>query len=380
MLTEEVINGSKAHDLPKEIVENEIATLLKGIEIKEEFNPHQPFDPEKHILYKENDFEKVRIHKLKELGIDKTHVPSISDVAVTDPFPLFTEDACNIMKWEAFQTKNVEKYGKIPIMSKGTTSTDFQVCGYTKNSPFTVAAWKHPKTQEIVNKFAGVRLKIMFDYEIAHINASLISLKYGSGHRETNENGANPEEDSKAVFDWHYDSNSFSAVLMLSTNDKMEGGKTGLKTGSEDVVYVDGPRIGYVTIIQGRVVKHIATKPKTNDERISSIVGYVPESLDVPDTTVLTTFRPSVSPRSLHNEYYPQWMEYRFKRIEDRLARKRKELIRNLEHGKIFEQLEVVEFCEDISNYLSKSWNEFESVVDNEIFPPKIFSTPYNEL
>lgn len=378
MLTQEVIDGSQANNIPTETIENEIATFVKNLERKKGFNPHQPFDPEKHIL-SSNVLDKVRVIKLKELGIDKTHVEPISDVAVTDPFPLFTEDACDIMKWEAFQTKNVEKYGKVPLMSKGITSTDFQICGYTKNSPFTLAAWKHPKTQERINRFAGVKLKIMFDYEIAHINASLISRKENSVPRSANENGSS-EEDTKAVFDWHYDSNSFSVVLMLSTNDQMEGGKTGLKTGSEEIVYVDGPKIGYATVLQGRVVKHIATKPKSNDERISSIVGYIPESLDLPDTTVLTTFRPSVSPRSLHNEYYPQWMEYRFKRIEERLAAKRKDLLIKLEHGETFEQLDVVKFCQDISDYLHKSWDEFESVVDNEVFPPKLFSIPYKDL
>lgn len=376
MLTDDIINGSRAYDIPTDIVDSEIAALLSKLECQDGFDPHQEFDPNKHLLYKDGDFEKVKKLTLKELGIEKTHVPPISDIAVTDPFPLFTKEACDIMKWEAFQKENVAKYGKLPIMSKGCSSTDVQVCGYTKNSPFTVAAWKHPKTQDIINKFAGVRLQIMFDYEIGHINASLIDSKKPVGAVLRKEEGKDP----KAVFNWHYDSNSFSVVLMLSTNDEMEGGKTGLKNGNEDIVYVNGPKVGYATILQGRVVKHIATKPITNDERISSIVGYIPESLDVPDTTVLTTFRPSVSPRSIYNEYYPQWMEYRFKRIENRLAAKRKQLIENLEQGKRFDQLEVVDFCKDVAEYLTKSWNEFESVVEGEIFPPKVFSTPYKDL
>ncbi|CUM66563.1 uncharacterized protein PRCAT00004232001 [Priceomyces carsonii] len=378
MLTEEVLNGNKLYDIPKDTIDNEIQTLMENLQAKKGFNPYQDFDPEKHLLYKDGDYEKVRTLTLNELGINKTHVPPISEVAVSDPFPLFTEEACEIMKWEAFQRKSVTKYGKLPIMSKGGTSTDVQVCGYTDYAPFTVAAWKHPKTQAIIDKFAGVELQIMFDYEIAHINASLIDQSKPRGKIAPSKSGK--DKDSKAVFDWHYDSNSFSVVLMLSTNDEMEGGKTGLRAGNEEVVFVDGPKVGYATILQGRVVKHIATKPVSNDERISSIVGYIPKSLHVPDTTVLTTFRPSVSPRSLHDEYYPQWMEYRFKRIEARLADKRQEIMRNLKDGKRFDQLEVVEFCKDISQYLFKSWNEFESVVENEIFPPKVFSTPYNEL
>lgn len=379
MLTEEILNGSPSYKIPQETVDNEITTLLKKLEIKEGFDPNKQFDPDVHLLYKDSDFEKTRRLTFDDLDIPKTHVPPISDIAISDPFPLFTEEACDMMKWEAFQRENVEKYGRLPKMSTGATSIDFQICGYTKNSPFTVAAWKHPRTQEIINKFAGVRLKIMFDYEIAHINASLIDSRKPVGY-EVEKPKADEKKEDKAVFNWHYDSNSFTVVLMLSTNDKMQGGKTGMKNGDDETVYVDGPKIGYANVLQGRVIKHIATKPTTNDERISSIVGYVPEDLDVPDTTVVTTFRPSVAPRSIHNEYYPQWMEYRFKRIEERLAKKRKELIEKLEKGERFEQIEVANFCKDISEYLTKSWNEFEAVVENEVFPPPLFSIPYKEL
>lgn len=380
MLTEEVLNGSPSYNIPQETINNEIASLLEKLESQPGFNPHQEFDPAVHILYQDSDFEKIRKLTFDDLDIPKTQVPPISDIAISDPFPLFTEEACDIMKWEAFQRKNVEKYGKLPKMSTGATSIDVQVCGYTNNSPFTVAAWKHPKTQEIIDKFAGIKLKIMFDYEIAHINASLIDSKKPIGYEveKPKSNGAKGED--KAVFNWHYDSNSFTVVLMLSTNENMQGGKTGLKNGNEETVYVDGPKIGYANVLQGRVIKHIATKPTTNDERISSIVGYVPKDLDVPDTTVLTTFRPSVAPRSIHNEYYPQWMEYRFKRIEERLAKKRQELMKKLANGERFQQLEVVDFCKDISDYLTTSWNEFEAVVENEIFPPPLFSIPYKEL
>lgn len=382
MLTEEILNGSPSFKIPQETFDNEITTLLKKLEIKPGFNPHAEFDPDIHILYKDEDFDNTRKLTFGDLDIPKTHVPPISDIAISDPFPLFTEEACNIMKWEAFQRENVEKYGRLPKMATGATSIDFQVCGYTKNSPFTIAAWKHPRTQEIINKFAGVRLKIMFDYEIAHINASLIDSRKPVGYEveKPKEQGDHKDKEDKAVFNWHYDSNSFTVVLMLSTNEQMQGGKTGLKDGDDKTIYVDGPKIGYANVLQGRVIKHIATKPTSNDERISSIVGYIPESCDVPDTTVVTTFRPSVAPRSIHDEYYPQWMDYRFKRIEERLAKKRKELLERLENGQRFDQLEVVEFCKDVSKYLEKSWNEFEAVVENEVFPPPLFSIPYKDL
>ncbi|CUM66577.1 uncharacterized protein PRCAT00004246001 [Priceomyces carsonii] len=379
LYTKELIDGLRAYDLPQVVIDNEVRTLIEKIESIEGFNPTQKFDPERHILFKEGDFQKTKILKLPELGITKTHVDPITDVAVTEPFPLFTEEACNIMKWEAFLRSTIQKYGRVPIMAKKITSTDFQVCGYSEHAPFTVAAWKHPRVQEIINKFAGVGLKIMFDYEIAQINASLVDNKKPIGKVKAANHSQDPEE-LGAVFDWHYDSNSITVVLMLSTNDNIDGGKTGLKNGSEEVVFIGDPKVGYATLLQGRVVKHVACKPFSNDERISSVVGYIPESLDVPDTTVLTTFRPSVAPRSIHNEYYPQWIDYRFKRVEDRLKRKRQQLMSRMRNGESFEQIDVVEFCKDISDYLMKSWNEFECIQDSNNYPPALFSIPYKDL
>ncbi|CUM66506.1 uncharacterized protein PRCAT00004172001 [Priceomyces carsonii] len=380
MLTESIINGNLEFNVPVDVIDNEVADLIIKLELKEGFDPHVVFDPAKHIIYKDSDFDEVKKFTLDDLKISKTQVTPISNLAVTDPVPIFSEEACDIMKWEAFQRKNIEKYAKSPSFSRYISATDFQISGYLDSAPFTLAAWKHPRTQDIINKFADINLKTMFDYEIATLNTSLVDSRKKIETEKSNEELEELSEDSKALFDWHYDSTSFTAVLMLSTNDDMSGGKTGLKNGNEEVIYINGPKKGYVTILQGRVVKHIATKPLSNDERISSIVAYIPESIHVPDTTVLTTVRPSVSPRSLYNEYYPQWIDYRFKRIEAQLADKRLELLKKMKEGKRFEQLEVVSFCKDISEYLKKSWVEFESVVENEVFPPEVFKLPYKDL
>lgn len=40
-----------------------------------------------------------------------------------------------------------------------------------------LAAWKHPDTQAIVNRFTGIELEIMFDNEIGYINSPLIDQK-----------------------------------------------------------------------------------------------------------------------------------------------------------------------------------------------------------
>lgn len=380
MLTDDVLNHNRQYDIPQETIDNEITILLNKLESQTGFDPHVKFDPKVHLLHKDEDYDKTKVYKLSELNITKTHVEPISDTAVTQPFPLFTKEACDIMKWESFQTESIKKYGKLPRLAKGNTTTDLQICGFIKNAPFTYDAWMHPETQKIVDKYAGVELKMMFDYEIAHINASLIDHKKPVGANKIQTKKTSDKGEIKTLYDWHYDSNSFVIVLMLSTNDEMEGGKTSLKDGDENIIEVDDPKIGYATILQGRVIRHIAPKPISNDERISSVCGYIPKSLDIPDTTVLTSFKPSVLPRSLHNEYYPEWVNYRMERIEQRLHDKRLKILENLKQGGIFDQNEFIRFAKDIENYLQTTWNEFEVVCDDLEYPPKLYSIPYKDL
>ncbi|EGV63717.1 hypothetical protein PSN45_004214 [Yamadazyma tenuis] len=369
-LTEDVLNGSPSLKIPSETINKEIAEFLDSLESQPKFNPNIKFDPNEHILYKDEDYDTFRKLTLQDLGIHKTHVPRVSDLAVTDPFPLFTKEACDMMKWESFQLKCLDKYGRLPKLARGFTSLDFQICGYINHAPFTKAAWTHPRTQEILNNIAGINLKIMFDYEIAHINASLINKDFPVGQK------MGEEADMATIYDWHYDSNSFVIVLMLSTNDDMIGGKTGLIDGNERVISISEPKVGYACLLQGRVVRHVATKPVTNHERISSVVGYIPESVEITDTTVLTSFKPSVLPRSIHDEYYPAWCEYRFSRLEEMLKHKKEQLKRKEGH---FDQKDVIAFCKQLEDYVLKTYNEFE-LYDNPPYPPKIYSTPYNDL
>ena len=371
-IPKDVLDGNISYSIPQETIDNEIKDLLKNLELVPDFNPHQPFDPKKHRIYRDDKFDDIKRFTLEELDIKKTHVEPISDIAVTNPFPLFTEEACSIMKWEAFQTECLTKYGRLPKFAKGNTRLDLQVCGYIDRAPFTKSALTHPETQRIINKIANVDLKIMFDYEICHINSSLIDGRYPVGAK------LGEESDLSTVYDWHYDSNSVVLVLMLSTSDDMIGGKTGLKDGNENIVLINEPKIGYASLLQGRVIKHVATKPITNHERISAVVGYVPEAIDLPDTTVLTSFKASNLPRTIHDEYYPQWVDYRFKRIEQMLQYKRQNIMDNV--GKQhFDQKDVIDFCHDIEQYLSKTYNEFELVDTNE-YPPPIYSVPYKDL
>jgi hypothetical protein len=80
-----------------------------------------------------------------------------------------------------------------------------------------------------VSKIAGVDLVPVIDYEIGHVNISVLK------------EGTDGSDMQKPVVDWHSDSYPFVCVLMLSDTDGMVGGETALKTGSGDIMKVRGP-------------------------------------------------------------------------------------------------------------------------------------------
>jgi hypothetical protein len=101
---------------------------------------------------------------------------------------------------------------------------------------FIEEAWKHPKTLEIISRIAGVDLVPVVDYEIGHINISV-----PKAIKKNKQGDIVPEDDEKAVVDWHRDSYPFVCVLMMSDTTGMIGGETALKTGRGDIMKVRGP-------------------------------------------------------------------------------------------------------------------------------------------
>ena len=70
-----------------------------------------------------------------------------------------------------------------------------------------------------------------------------------NGENVAREKELQSEESERAVFKWYYGSNSFNIVLILAAGDNMKGGKTDLKNSSDAIAYIDGPKIGYATVL-----------------------------------------------------------------------------------------------------------------------------------
>ncbi|CUM66620.1 uncharacterized protein PRCAT00004291001 [Priceomyces carsonii] len=388
MLTDEIINGNHSFDIAEDIISCEVLQLSQVIENADGFFSHIKFDPSKHIAFDGKALKAAKKHTFKDLGIEKTHCAVIGEVAAVEPFPLFTEEAVEIMKWEVFLRPDIiRECGRRVNLSQGSTSRDFQVSGYVDKTLFTKEAMSHPKTLEIFSTLAGMNLAIPHVFGRGHINASLADRR-GDQNAESIVDShlvellAKQDEDKEHIpssVHWHYDSVPMVCVLMLEAPENMIGGETCIKKGNEDVVRIKGPRKGYATLLQGRVIKHMATKPLSNSDRISLVLSFVPGDPGIVDTTVAVSERPSATPSFLNDTFYPNYVNYKFSRIEQRLKNFRQKLIENSEKGGRFDQLHTIDFCKDIEEYLSGVYKNFEAI-DDEPYPPSLFSIPYSDL
>jgi hypothetical protein len=214
--------------------------------IKDELKPRSStqtlqFDPEKHLAYT----TAPKTFSMEEFGVISEK--AISPVAISEPFPLFTEESVQTMRSEIF-TKEVwdncrwstefahcqirdycDKYVFLgTILAFGALTV---ACRY---APFTYDAWKHPRTLEIISRIAGVDLIPAIDLEISNVNIATQGFDDGEAKTEAN-------SDLPAT-KWHYDSYPFVCVVMLSDTTNMIGGETAIRKPSGEVIRVRGPQ------------------------------------------------------------------------------------------------------------------------------------------
>ncbi|GFG03444.1 hypothetical protein IFM5058_01428 [Aspergillus udagawae] len=306
------------------------------------------FHPGRHL----NFTPPSKVYTMAELGYPERR--GISPVGVSEPFPMFSTEAIQIMRKEALGDEVFAKYHYSSDLAKG------QLRGYAAEcAPFVYDAWKHPQTLAIVSKIAGVDLVPVMDYETGHINISVQSeedkVKFLAAVVETKSQDAGKSvpdgswEDKDPIVDWHTDGYHFVCVVMLSDCKDMIGGETELRKGNGETIKIRGPKMGSAVILQGRYIEHRALHALGMTERITMVTSFRPRSPAIPDHTVLTTIRPI----SALGELYHQFAEYRFEILEDRLrgvnkymqARKRSNPRFNTGYLKQFirEQIEFLE-------------------------------------
>ncbi|KAH7413512.1 hypothetical protein BKA64DRAFT_568854 [Cadophora sp. MPI-SDFR-AT-0126] len=254
---------------------------------------------------------------MDDIGLPITN--GISPVAVSEPFPLFTSEAIDIMRSEVFTDEVMNNY------SMTSDLIPMSVRGYVpKHAKFTEAAWKHPKTLELISKIAGIDLVVVIDYEIANINISLPAKA-----KEGDNNGATGADEAP-VAGWHKDSYPFVCVLMMSDTTGMIGGETALRTGTGDIKLVRGPCKGSAVVLQGRYIEHQALRAYGSQERITSITSFRPKDPLVRDDTRLTTIRPI----SNLFDIYTQVEDYQLENLKARIDAELAEMRRDKSGGK----------------------------------------------
>ncbi|TAQ90472.1 hypothetical protein B7494_g1200 [Chlorociboria aeruginascens] len=266
------------------------------------------FVPSAHLAYEEPKY----IHTMEDLGY--TASQGVSPVAVSEPFPLFSEDAVNIMRREILDKEVLENY------SYASDIAPKQIRGYApKHGKFIFEAWKHPETLSIISKIAGVDLVPVMDYEIGHVNLSVPKQK--KDHHEG--------EDEQPIVGWHRDSYPFVCVLMMSDTTGMVGGETALRTGTGEIKKVRGPQKGCAVVLQGRYIDHQALAAFGGQERITMVTSFRPRSPSIRDDTVLTTVRPI----SNLSDLYGQTIEYQLENAESRIRRMLKRVRDSMKAG-----------------------------------------------
>lgn len=358
---DDILNDNAATKVPESTYNIIIKETYESIQAE-----YVEFDPEKHLQYYtdpmlKHKFENTRRLTLEELGLSSPE--QISHIGVSDPFPLFTAEAIQIMKKEILNKETFLKYARYTYNSSGK---DVCIRGYSEATPFTQAAWTHPKTMELVSLMAGIDLEIIFDYEIAHTN---VSMKEKDQVEKELENYKPKSIEEDCAVGWHFDSYPFVCVLMISDTTNMIGGETSLRMGKGNegkIVAVPGPVSGSACVLQGRLVEHIAPNPVGVSERITMVTSYRAKNPKKPDTSVLSTVKPELNFGSRYTDFYKDWVNYRSDLVIENLNLIKKEMNENFDKQKIMDELKALEsYIGKTYKEMSVSKEEWEGIKEN---------------
>lgn len=388
-LVESYMEFCPDYKIPEKTIRNEIAQFLHTIEATPGFDPNLKFDPSKHVIFKPEYYKTTKTLTLKDLQIEKTHIDPLCNFGAAFPFKLLSQEAVNMLLYECLREEVIDNYARLPNFATDSTRLDFHIAGHFPKSPFTTALAKSPELAEIVSTFVGHKLEPVWETSLVHINVSLATndptelAKFPQTQEEIDEilaiQDASDGQSVPSVLGVHYDSISIPLVIMLDLPEEAQGGQTTLITGNDTVTRIPDPPIGSGSIIQGRVLRHLASKPVTNHNRISFVLSYATGVDGELDNCVLTSLKPSVSPKNEFHKFYRDWVEFKFKKLENHLAKIRREVVADDENGKGFDQEGFVTKCHIIESYLRSVYKEMECV-ENMPYPPPLFKTPYKDL
>lgn len=306
------------------------------------------FDPAKHLAIE----EPAWIKKMSDFGFDNKK-DAISEVAVTAPFRIFTEEAIRLMRNDLLsapvQENCVYSWERAPYTVRGFAP---------KYSQFIYDALTHPLVMEAISRAAGIDLVQGLDYEVGHTNIQL-GAKGAEGVRDLSCIPAAPLPESerlppsafddRPIDDWHHDCMPFVAVLMLSDTTGMLGGETAIRAKDGSTHVVPGPALGKVVVMQGQKLLHAALRSVNCPERIAFATSLRPRDPMVPDAS---TLRNMVKQSNLA-ELRSQYSKYRLENLQQRF-----QVMRSKFDERDVDADEVINFAEDQIAWLETTINE----------------------
>lgn len=317
------------------------------------------FEPDKHLCFREPDL----VYTWADLGFDED--TGVSSFCAAEPFPLFSADAISEMRKEVLQPHVLNNY------SYSDDNTAMSMRGYASAyAPFTSAAWKHPRTLEILSEIAGVELAVKIELELGHVNFGVKSAQKLASIQapdETSPYGIDSEMSSSSsnemgkILGWHKDSYPFSCTLMLSDTTGAIGGELVMERADGKLQKLRQCNTGSVVFIQGRHVAHTALRSDGPEVRMTMVCPMWPSSPFVRDDTFLTYTR-TISNTS---ELYGQYFEYRFGMLIERLLSRRAQSFDDRRKGAKLSTVELKAFIREQIAFLSEMQNEI--VEENKI-------------
>ena len=291
---------------------------FKKVEGKLRSQPTAPFfDPSLHMEFSPpTDF-----HTLEELSLSSPL--SVGPIAITAPFPLFSNEGVRALRADLFRSEVVSKHS----YRESKTPELYKIRGCGKDAPFVYSTWTSPEILAACSMAAGVELEVVFDYEIGHINVQLPqgvdknadmvlppaippkqNLEVSEAERLVS------ASDEGNVTSWHNDSYPWVCVCMLSDSTGMVGGETALRRGDGSLLKVRGPGMGYAVMMQGGLINHVALKALGGGERITLVTSFRAKDPNTYDSSNLG----NVKQVSDHTVLFRQWASYRAENIAKR--------------------------------------------------------------
>ncbi|KAI9147109.1 hypothetical protein HJFPF1_13141 [Paramyrothecium foliicola] len=296
-------------------------------------NKHLVFQPPAHIT------------TMKDIGLEGH---GISPTAVSDPFPLFSQEAILQMRREVFSEEVLANCRYMSDFNANMIRGMGPEDDY-RRAPFTYDAWYDPQTLAKISEVAGIELVPVYDFEVANINISI---------NDQNFKPLTGSDETSAVA-WHYDSFPFVCVTMASDCTDMIGGETAIRLPSGEIQKVRGPAMGTAVVMQGRYINHQALKAFGGRERIAMVTPFRAKDPHVRDESVLVGVRPI----SDLNELYPQYTEYRLEILEERFRERLRQERRRAVTKRSFNLEETRAFIAEQKEYLESMLQEMYEVV-----------------